>query len=1062
MEKEQLKNRISATLSWLQEQINENKTRINDIEYAAIGYQQINAVNDPAIQWKPYAKNQVWGGTDQHYAFRCNVVIPKNYRGKALYLQVGTGATDLWNTDNPQFLLFVDGVLRCGMDMNHHEVCLCEQAVPGKTMSLFLHGYSNSDEETNFLQMSLFGKKHSVEKLFYDMKVPFEAACLKQEESSSLETFRILNQTVSLLDTRDADSLEFEQSVEWADQFLEKEFYQKKCKTYECTVYSMGHTHIDVAWKWPVRQTREKVLRSFATVLDLMKQYPEYRFMSSQPQLYEFVREQSPELFQQIQERVKEGRWEVEGAMWLESDCNLTSGESLIRQILYGKKYIKEQFGKDSIVLWLPDVFGYSGALPQIMKKCGIRYFMTTKLGWNEYNQIPNDTMMWKGIDGSEVLVHLITTTDYKTDEKKKNYSTTYNGMQNASQIMGTWQRYQNKDISSTVLTCYGYGDGGGGPTASMLEQSRRLERCIPGVPRVKQSSSVEFFEALEEEMKGKKVPVWCGEFYLEFHRGTYTSMARNKKNNRKYEFRLSDTEFFSTLACMLGASQNYPKEQLEEAWKLLLLNQFHDILPGSAIEEVYKDSDLDYARIDAITRELIQQDLNAMVQSFGTPSEQSTLLVWNTLGFARDVRILLPEGVHSVTRNGERLKTQETQEGIWCEVRMVPAKGYVALKVEKVQNTETQQILVDQQSIGPASEPHQITKKNLEFETEYYRVMLNEAGEISSLYDKVHERNVFKAGCAGNQLIAYEDRPREYDCWNIDSYIKEKCWKVADDVQIREISDGELMKEILVTKRFMDSRLEQKIRFYHHSMQIDFETTVDWHQQQILLKADFPFDVNTTKADFEIQYGNVERNTHRNTSWDEAKFEVCSHKWVDVAEYGYGVAVLNDCKYGVSVEEADVAISLIKSGIFPNPHADQERHEFTYSILPHDGDYRQGNVIQAAYSLNVPAYVQKLEQMQVKESQYSMFQTREPNVFLDVVKRAEDSDNLVVRLYEGYGGHTKAHLKVPKQIVRVWSCDLLEKKEEEIKIEEGEIQLSMSPFEIKTLQMETVKTSEK
>ncbi len=402
-----------------------------------------------------------------------------------------------------------------------------------------------------------------------------------------------LNDAINLLDMRKVPSDAFYASVEEARALLAKTVYGEMAGYQEIIASCIGHTHIDVAWWWTVSQTREKVARSFATVLKLMEEYPEYKFMSSQPVLYSFLKERYPELYAQIKERVKEGRWEPEGGMWLEADCNLSSGESLVRQFLYGKRFFKEEFGKDNRVLWLPDVFGYSGALPQIMKKSGIDYFMTTKLSWNQFNMIPNDTMLWEGIDGSRVLTHFISTLGI--GQSVERFFTTYSGMLHPDAIMGGWERYQNKEMNNDILIAYGYGDGGGGPTREMLETGRRMEKGVKGIPTVRQCGSRKYFEELEERVKdNRRLPVWTGEFYFEYHRGTYTSMARNKRSNRKSELLLSDLELLSVLAAKKGVA--YPAEQLEKMWKTVLLNQFHDILPGSSIAEVYEVTKKEYA----------------------------------------------------------------------------------------------------------------------------------------------------------------------------------------------------------------------------------------------------------------------------------------------------------------------------------------------------------------------------------------------------------------------------------------------------------------------------------
>ena len=430
----------------------------------------------------------------------------------------------------------------------------------------------------------------------------------------------------------------------------------------------IGHTHIDVAWWWTVAQSREKAARSFATVLELMDEYPEYRFMSSQPVLYTFVKERYPELYEEIKRRAAEGRWEPEGGMWLEADCNLTSGESLVRQFLYGKRFFQEEFGVDSRVLWLPDVFGYSGALPQIMKKCGIDYFMTTKLSWNQFNKVPDDTLLWEGIDGTKVLTHLISTLG--VGQSVDRFFTTYNGILHPDAIMGGWQRYQNKEMNHDILVAFGYGDGGGGPTREMLETGRRMEKGIRGIPKVRQESSLTYFTELSKRVKdSRRLHTWTGEFYFEYHRGTYTSMARNKRSNRKSELLLMDLELLAVLAEKRGAA--YPAEDLERLWKMVLLNQFHDILPGSSIKEVYEVTKREYEQVAEEGGRLLKERKEAVAGA------GDGVTVFNTLGFTRRSLTVLPDGVTSLTDKGEALPSQEIGGLRYSLTGEIPSKGY-------------------------------------------------------------------------------------------------------------------------------------------------------------------------------------------------------------------------------------------------------------------------------------------------------------------------------------------------------------------------------------------------
>jgi alpha-mannosidase len=812
--------------------------------------------------------------------------------------------------------------------------------------------------------------------------------------------------------------------VEEAKQFFHIKFYQNMCKESDVTVYSIGHTHIDVAWKWRVRQTREKVLRSFLTVLYLMDHYPEYKFMSSQPQLYYFLKERYPELYERLKEKVKEGRWEPEGGMWVEADCNLTSGESLVRQFLHGKRFFKEEFGVDNKILWLPDVFGYSGALPQIMKKCGIDYFMTTKLAWNQFNKIPFDTFEWKGIDGTKVLTHLITTlgVGQSTDE----FFTTYNGMLHPDAIMGGWKRYQNKDINNDILISYGYGDGGGGPTREMLETSIRMEKGIKGIPKVRQEFSGIYFKELEERVgQNKRLSVWEGELYFEYHRGTYTSMARNKRSNRKSELMLMDLELLSVLTRDKLA---YPFRELESMWKTVLLNQFHDILPGSSIKQVYEVTKEEYRQLKEKAERMILERLD----SFTCNGEGIT--IYNTLGFERNDIVALGECEAAALKDelGILYPVQQTKDGAVAFIKNLPSKGSKTFE------------LSDTKAEIPFS-----LKENC-LVTPFYTVQFDENGLISSLYDKENDREVIRQGEKANLFRMYEDKPIYYDNWDIDIYYTEKSWNVTDVTRLEWTEIGAVSAVLEMERKVSQSLIKQKIIFYAASRRIDFCTYVDWKEHQHLLKVHFPVDIHTDEATFDVQFGNVTRKVHTNTSWDVARFESCGQKWMDLSEGHYGVSLLNDCKYGHSVKEGNMALTLIKSGIEPNPSTDQEEHFFIYSLYPHAENWRHSDTVWEAAKLNQPAYAVKGG---MPGDSYSLASVDKKNIVLETIKCAEDGNGIILRMYECENAAVKGFvaLNLEGKYFKVEECNLLEEKLADVETSENGFRISVKPYEIKT-----------
>jgi len=1092
-----IRNRIKMAVDTLGNLRYSSRKAVEPIRIGAADYHFMEHIPDEVlgnVQWRPFGRDETWGGRDRHYWFAADVALDEEMApgeemaGKEVRIIVSTGDADIWNTDNPQIMAYVDGKFKGTMDMNHREMILTEGEGSGKRQyPLVFYAYSNNRGQTNFFHLDVAVYEEDVAGLYYDLKVPFEAAeMLTEDDVERIEAWKVLNDSIRLLDLRRPGSLEFHESVRAAREYLWKNYYEpRKSVREDCdrkaaagsgkcdgrdhggrnagsgnhgandgvTVHSIGHTHIDVAWKWPLRQTRQKAVRSFNTVLRLMERFPEYKFMSSQPQLYQFVKEEAPELFQEIRERIKEGRWEAEGAMWLEPDCNLSSGESLIRHILYGRQFFEKELGAaPNEVLWLPDVFGYSAALPQILKKSGIKYFMTTKIGWNEYNQFPYDTFTWRGIDGSEVLAYLITTKDYQeTDTKKRNesFNTTYNGRQNARQVMGTWQRYQNKALSKDVLTCYGHGDGGGGPMEQMLEESRRMEYGVARCPRTKQTFVKDFFHLLEENMDKKYLPTWSGELYLEFHRGTYTSMAKNKWYNRRSEFLCGDAEFYSVLAMEVNRDFSYPKAEMEKNWKLLLLNQFHDILPGSSIRDVYEDSARQYEEILASGQELVGKAKTEIMRSFGLEPEGNDLLVWNPLSFSRT-------GILTMDRkwDGAGVKYQQAADGSYVYLaEQVPAKGYRIFGSD-VDNKRAEcrfcENIIEEVRSDENGTLTGIT-------TPFYEITFNGSGEMTRIYDRREERELLKPGQAGNHISIFEDRPLEYDAWNIDATYEEHSWEFDAPEQFTILENGPVRGCVYVKRRFLDSVLEQYIYFYGHTSRIDFKTEMDWHEHQMLVKAAFPLDILCDSADYEIQFGNVKRPTHYNTSWDQARFETCGHKWADMSENGYGVALLNDCKYGYDIHDSVMRLTLLKSGIFPNPDADQGRHEFTYGLFPHQGDFRRGKVIQEAYELNCPLTGNRVGRKKGEEetTSYSYLQIREENVFADTVKLAEEGDGIILRFYEAYGRRTKVHVTVPWNEGNVAvECGCMEDELGPVKENGGMLEFEMKPYEIKTVKI--------
>lgn len=1002
------------------------------------------------VDWEDFSIDTPWTELDSHRCFRTTITIPEEMAGKHVEFRVTTGREGQWDATNPQMLFYLDGKIIQGVDVNHREITISKQAEAGKSYEVALKAYSGSEKGDLILKTHLITVDDKVEKLHYDFTIPLQSAkiMLRSDPENSRRILEKLGKAADVLDLRKPYSSNFYQSLDDAEAILKEEFYSKIDESAPL-VSAIGHTHIDIAWLWTVQQTREKVLRSFSTVLRLMEQYPEYKFMSSQPILYQFVKEQEPELYEKIKARIAEGRWEVDGAMWLESDCNLPCGESFVRQIIKGHRFFLDEFGIESKSLWLPDVFGYSAALPQILKKSGIPYFMTTKIAWNQYNQLPNDTFMWKGLDGSEVFVFMPTTCDFDKNQglnisfTDTRNTTTYTGIVNPNMTMGTFKRFQNKDLTEDTLMLFGFGDGGGGPTKEMLENAERLKYGLPGMPRIKQEFEREFFDRTYGEIAHKpQMPTWSGELYFEYHRGTYTSMAKNKRNNRKSELLYESLETLGSVATLLGGK--YPKDTIDKGWDIILLNQFHDIIPGSSIEAVYEQTDIEYAEILSEGEKALKKVAKEIASRMERKKDRQSITVFNTLGYMRDDIVEVKDLTIPVSSISDEQGNNYDVQYISEDTLIFFAKGIPSFGCKVFYLNE-------------GDKPENSLKKwTGDFENSYYSAKFNDKMELTSLYEKESDKEFLKPGRVGNKITAYEDRPMNWDNWDIDIFYKKKSYNEDWISEPEVIETGNLRTTLRVTRKFMDSTVTQDIHLYRDLPRIDFETKADWKEHNVLLKANFPVDVNTTKASFEIQFGNVERETTSNQSWDTAKFETCGHKWADLSEEGLGISLLNDCKYGHSIKNGEMELTLLKAGTYPNENADIGKHEFIYSIYPHSGRWQEAHTVEMAYNLNVPALVvsEVEETAPTLGTEWSMVSSSHKNCVIEVLKQAEDKNGLILRMYENQNRRTKATIQLAQQPKQIFECDLLENNESEFVGNRDSFTAVFKPYEIKTFRL--------
>ncbi|WP_199621820.1 alpha-mannosidase [Paenibacillus alkalitolerans] len=1048
---------------WTEEKLQARIAELEPYRYRdAIMIERFRAQEDPegtigaypseGGSWANMRISDEWKGRDKYLWLAADPFIPSEWRGRQIVGRFDYGTTGGGNNSGFESLLFVDGHPYQGVDSNHTEVFLPDHKA-GQTIALRfrlwsgLNGYGKREDIAHKLQhASVCWLDRAADDVYYTGK-------------AVLDTVKVLGDSApirhALLDALDRSFLRIDWSRPGSDTFYASvsearrvlnEQLEQMSKSDSYTVTCVGHTHIDVAWLWTLRHTREKAARSFSTVLRLMEQYPEYVFLQTQPQLYDYMRSDYPEIYAAIKERIREGRWEASGAMWLEADCNIPSGESLVRQLLYGTRFLREQFGVECAYLWLPDVFGYSWALPQILVKSGITAFMTTKISWNQYNRMPHDTFYWRGIDGSEILAHFITTPDPGGREGRFYY--TYNGVITPETVTGIWEAYRDKPINRNLLLAYGYGDGGGGVNREMLEMRRRLDR-LPGLPKVTAGRADAYFTELKQtvDSAGRYVHTWDGELYLELHRGTYTSQAYNKRANRKLELLYRECEWLHAFGAVLGRDwSSYPAEDIRSGWTIVLRNQFHDIIPGSSIREVYEDSRREYGEAERIGRRVWNEAAARLAVSGPTPDGgkgMRTYTVFNGAPWERDDIVRIERGPDMAEHgcwhapDGAKLPSQRCGDGWYVRVGGIPPMGFAAIRYEAQAQAPS-----DQHSDTP------FVWSGQSMQTPFYDISWDGNGHISRLYDKQARRDVLAAGGLGNELQVFEDKPKSrHEAWDIDIFYSEKMNLVTDLVEMRLAESGPLLAAVEFVWCYGDSVIRQRMILYTHSKRIDFETNVDWHEQRQLLKVAFPVAVRATEATFDIQFGNVKRPTHWNTSWDYARFETVAHQWADLSERGFGVSLLNDCKYGYDVKDLTLRLSLIKSAMVPDETADQGEHEFTYALLPHQGDWFTGRTVQEAWSLNNPlSWVEG----EGPFGRMSLFSVSADHVMIDAVKKAEDEDAVLIRLHEFSGASGRVKLSGGLPFVSWTECDLMERAIAE-PVSGPVAEFDITPYEIKT-----------
>ncbi|MCE3198854.1 alpha-mannosidase [Paenibacillus sonchi] len=1013
------------------------------------------------------------------YFFRRTLAVPAEWAGQRAGLIFESGG---------EGLLRVNGESRQGLDRNHTFATL-EPSPDGRPLELEIELFDPIPEPVDPLNQQaviqppvrairtmLVLVNEAVQSLMYSAVIVRDAAVLLPE--ADMRRTRMLEALYRVIDgflNVDETAVREGSAVTALEKKLRTDIAGIGGNA-EGTIHMVGQSHIDIAWLWPARETVRKTSRTFSTVNALMEEYPEYQFAQSQPQLFQYLKDNDPELYGKVKERIREGRWELVGGMWVEPDLNIPSGESLMRQMLYGQRFYLEEFGKTSDIEWLPDTFGYCASLPQILRHGGVRYFMTTKLGWNDTNVFPYDLFHWVGIDGTSMLSYL-------------NHGVNENTL--PKDVHDHWQSFREKNIHNEQMLLYGHGDGGGGVTREMLEYIRRAELMV-GQPASTFSNAAGFFSGIGERQP--QLPEWRGDLYLELHRGTYTTHGRNKRNNRKAEILYREAELWQTLAgsSMAPELQRSIAGQLHKGWKLVLLNQFHDIIPGSAITEAYETSEKEYREVFALGESSLLPGLEALAAQVAAAGEGIPYVLFNSLSWERDavVPIHLPGGriwaaydeagsplhldlaaslsaADEAAEQGEEQATEQfieqsteqsteraTEQGAEQATERATGQITAYIHVPSIPGFGYKTVWLRQVDVAVTGSMPERMELNDSWETPHYRLAFNERGEITSLFDKSAGREIVQPGGRANRFHFFHDRPTLWDAWDIDSRYEAQPAGEAELVEKYVLHSGKVRDVLRFRWKLGQSEITQDLILYAHDRRIDFKTHVDWNEVHKLLKVGFPVDVVADKATYEIPFGALERPTHRNTSWEQAQYEVCGHRFADVSEHGYGVSLLNDCKYGYDIQGSTIRLSLLRAPKWPDKVADQGTHDFTYALYPHTGDWRSAHTLRKAAELNheVPAIAADGKTTGQLPPTGAFIGFDGQHVVLDTVKPSEDGRGTVLRLYESSGGRETVKLAWNQPFSEIYISNALEAELEPVLHHEGEFALHFAPFEIKTI----------
>jgi alpha-mannosidase len=962
-----------------------------------------------AADFEPFAVGTRWGRPWSTSWIRATGTVPAEWAGRRVEAVFDLGFVGNWPGGQSEALVYdLDGRPIKGIAPQNQYI-----PVNGPEVGLLLEAAANPDVLANgFIPTPLGDKLTAGDEPLYTFAVADLAVLDETVWHLSLD-LDVLRELMLELSTGDPRRHELLRAIERALDTLDLDdvagsataaraelagALSRPANASAHTISAAGHAHIDSAWLWPQRETIRKTSRTFANVTALAADYPEFVFACSQAQQYAWVKDRYPEVFQRIRAAVKAGQWAPVGGMWVEADGNLPGGEALARQLVHGKRFFLDEFGVDCRGVWLPDSFGYTAAYPQLARLAGMDWFLTQKISWNQTNKFPHHTFWWEGIDGTRVFTHFPS-------------ADTYNGTFEGKELAHAVRNYADKGGGTRSLLPFGHGDGGGGPTREMLERARRLGD-LEGSPRVVIEHPDAFFAAARAEYPD--APVWSGELYLELHRATYTSQARTKAGNRRSEHLLRAAELVCAAAA-LRVGFDYPYEQLDRLWKVVLLHQFHDILPGSSIAWVHREAEATYARVAEELDGLIDAATGALAGAGDTP------WVLNASPRRRAEVVEVPGG-----------------EPVFAHI---PESSFGP--------------------ITPAEPPAQVAVAQRSLDNGLVRVELDDDGLFASIRDLVADREVLAPGTRGNLLQLHPDLPNHWDAWDIDRHYRHRHVDLTEAESITVVEHGPLIGAIRVERAFGRSRITQTVRVRAGSRRIDIVTEIDWHETEKILKAAFPLDIHADRAAAEIQFGHVFRPTHTNTSWDAARFEVYCHRWAHVGEPGYGVAIVNDATYGHDVGRGTrdgggttttLRLSVVRAPRSPDPTADQGAHRMTYAIVP---GATIADAVAEGYALNLPL---RVRHGNVGDTT-SLVGLDGDAAAIEAVKLADDrSGDVVIRVYESLGGRATTRLRAAFPIAGAEVVDLLERELPDgtlpVDPDDGSIPLTLRPFQVLTVRL--------